>query len=346
MSVSRNDDDLLKEIRKRFDYATEQWKDIYAEGATDMKFRSGDPWPSSERMDRERNGRPCLALDELGQYINSFIGNFRQNPRSLKVIPEGAGANDKSAELRSDLIRQIEYKSKAIQAYTTAMENALSRSYGFFRISRQYVSPDSFEQELVIRRIPNPDTILIDPDCKEADSSDMRFAFVRETIPRDEFKRSWPNAEIKNFEPEHIKIAPAWIKEEQVQVAEYWKIRTAQKTLLLLGNQQQTRVYSDDLPDGAEYDERGQRVLLPDGSAIPVLQTRVSSVPQVCQYLTNGLEILEENEWPGKYIPIFPVFGAELYVDDGTGAKRRLLSLIRLARDPYMLYCYYRTCEA
>jgi hypothetical protein len=31
-----------------------------------------------------------------------------------------------------------------------------------------------------------------------------------------------------------------------------------------------------------------------------------------------------------------------LYVD----GKRQIMSLIRLARDPYMLYCYYRTCEA
>ena len=68
--------------------------------------------------------------------------------------------------------------------------------------------------------------------------------------------------------------------------------------------------------------------------------------PEVCQYITNGLEILEENEWAGKYIPLVPVFGKELYLDEGSGSKRKLLSLIRLARDPYMLYCFYRTCEA
>jgi len=35
-----------------------------------------------------------------------------------------------------------------------------------------------------------------------------------------------------------------------------------------------------------------------------------------------------------------------LYLDGGDGSKRNILSMIRLARDPYMLYCYYRTAEA
>jgi hypothetical protein len=34
-----------------------------------------------------------------------------------------------------------------------------------------------------------------------------------------------------------------------------------------------------------------------------------------------------------------------LYVDEGA-ASRQILSMTRLARDPYMLYCYIRTCEA
>jgi hypothetical protein len=38
-------------------------------------------------------------------------------------------------------------------------------------------------------------------------------------------------------------------------------------------------------------------------------------------------------------------FGKEMYVDFGPGAERVLMSLIRLARDPYLLYCYYRTTE-
>jgi len=57
------------------------------------------------------------------------------------------------------------------------------------------------------------------------------------------------------------------------------------------------------------------------------------------------VEVLETNDWAGKFIPIIPVFGKELWVDDGSGSKRMLMSLIRLARDPQMLYDYIRTAQ-
>jgi hypothetical protein len=38
--------------------------------------------------------------------------------------------------------------------------------------------------------------------------------------------------------------------------------------------------------------------------------------------------------------------GKILYVDEGGGPERQILSMTRLARDPYMLYCYIRTCQA
>jgi hypothetical protein len=67
---------------------------------------------------------------------------------------------------------------------------------------------------------------------------------------------------------------------------------------------------------------------------------------KVESYLTNGIEILERNSWKGRYIPFVSCYGKVLYVDEGAGPKRRLLSMTRLARDPYLLYCYYRTTEA
>jgi hypothetical protein len=57
---------------------------------------------------------------------------------------------------------------------------------------------------------------------------------------------------------------------------------------------------------------------------------------KLCKYITNGIEILEETDQPGKVIPVIPVIGKEIYVDEGAGPKRRLISMVRLARDPQM----------
>lgn len=332
--MAKKNEKLLKEIKDNFQYALVSWRDIREEAKKDMRYVSGDPWDPAERAKREdpNSKRPCLTFDELTQYVNQLINQVRQNPLAVKVSPKGNGATDQTAEMRQGIIRGIEYKSKAQAAYINAFESAAQRSYGFFAISTDYISEKSFDQEIKVRRIPNADSVLIDPDCKEADCSDMRWGFILDNIQRDDFEEKYPNAEIKSFTPEMERDLPDWIKPDSIQVAEYWKVKIEYRTLLLIDTKQgPTPVYEDELPQGAKP---------------KIIKSRQCEEREVCQYITNGVEILEENEWAGKWIPIIPVLGKELWVDKGSGAKRVLLSLIRMARDPFMMYCWLRSNEA
>jgi Phage P22-like portal protein len=326
-------DPFLKDCLDRFDYFKDRWHDIREASKEDMRYVSGDPWDPKEKRARQAVNRPCLVMDELGQYVNAPINEVRQNPRAVQVIPEGSGANDKTANHRANIIRGIEYRSEAQQAYITGFENAIQRSYGYWRINTQFVADSSFDQEIVIRRIPNPDTVYLDPDCKHADCSDGKDAFVIDLKPKREFQKRWPKAKMVDFTIDIQEALPSWIKEDEIQVAEYWKSEEKERKLLLVdgGRTGPLAMFEDELPTGFSG---------------KIMKDRLVRVPKITQYITNGVEILEEHEWAGKFIPLVPVFGKELWVDDGSGSKRVLLSLIRLARDPYMLYCYYRTTEA
>jgi hypothetical protein len=77
-----------------------------------------------------------------------------------------------------------------------------------------------------------------------------------------------------------------------------------------------------------------------------MLKSRKVDIFKVCNYLTNGFEILEENEWPGQSIPFVSGYGKVVYVTEGGQTKRKMLSLVRLARSPQMLMAYLATCEA
>lgn len=66
----------------------------------------------------------------------------------------------------------------------------------------------------------------------------------------------------------------------------------------------------------------------------------------VTQYITNGFEILETNQWIGSWIPIIGVFGEELYVRSGGQSKRIFMSLIRRARAPQQMLAYVASQEA
>jgi hypothetical protein len=339
------DEALLSEIRENFTRYAEFWREIHEEGETDIKYLAGDPWTDEEKKDREAADRPLFATDELNQYVNQLINNVRQNKRSIRVVPVGSGANDKLAELRQNIIRAVEYKSNAQAAYTTAFENAAQRGYGFFRINLDWVGK-GFAQELVIRRIPNPDTVLMDPDCKQADRSDAEGCFVIDSITTKNFARKYPKAEKKSFNAEDLQLAPEWVKGDLLQLAEYWKVKKTYKTLLLLDDQGTTG-YLEDYED-AKLEKVGENevLVMADGARLPIYDSRECEERKVVQYITNGFEILEENPWPGSYIPIIGVYGKEMYVTEDGSAKLMLFSLIRLARDPYKLYCYYRTKEA
>ena len=337
----RPDSEVLEEIRTNFDYATKAWADIRSEGQTDIRYVAGEPWKDKDKRAREDAGRPCLSLDELGQYVNQIINDVRQNKRGVKVTPIGAGATDKTAELRQNLIRQIEYRSNAQQAYTGMFEDAVQRSYGFCRIKPKYVSDTSFDQELLIEACENPDLVTPDPDALKPDGSGMKYLFNHESISIKQFKRDYPDASITDFTDELRSIAPDWIKGERLLIAEYWVCEYVRRQLLLIDkgpNQPPQPVFKEDL------------AVMPNQKAI--LKSRWVDVPYVCQYLTNGVELLakkgepKRTPWPGKSIPFVACYGKTLYVNSGAGTERRLLSMIRLARDPFMLYCYYRTCEA
>lgn len=345
---------LLKEIRENFEYASNAWREVREEASKDMRYITGDPWDPAERRARSEKGkeRPCLSLDELNQYTNQLVNSVRMNRRAIKVIPRGLGSNEKTAELRQAKIREIEYRSNALAAYATAFEDAATRSYGFIRINKRYASDRSFDQELHIGRIPNPDTVYLDPDFKEADASDIGWCFVVDRMRKSEFQRQWPDAKITSFTPEMQSLAPLWVKDADLQIAEYWRIEKRKRRLVMLKNLDGSPFaeYLDALGKRARIE--GEKVVSEDQKPLDLFLrggeavTRETESREVVQYITNGVEILDELPWDGKYIPIIPFLGKEVWMDDGAGAKRKLMSLIRLARDPFMLYCYYRTCQA
>lgn len=338
--VLKNDEFLTK-ARDRFKYMLEKWKDIREEHDIDIRFRAGDPWDPKEKNRRKDQHLPMVHCDEIEQYVNQLINDVRQNKRAVNVLPKGSGANDKTASLRADWVRAIEYISQAQTAYTTAFEGAVSGSYGFWKLETYY-DGKSFNLNVKIVAVPNANTILMDPDCIQYDCSDGEDAFEINFMSEEKFNREYPGAEIKTFADDLQIIAPDWVKPKQVQVASWWRVKKEQIELHLvdIDGREPVVMRSDELPDKMD---KGR-----------ILKTRDHCDRRIVQYVLNGVEVLKKNDprdkdnpcgWPGQWIPIIPVWGKELFVDEGSGSKRMLFSLIRLAREPQKLLNYYASQE-
>lgn len=345
--MATNDPDL-RELRECFEYDTSQWQDIRDEGTTDMRYAAGDPWDPKDRTHWEDAGRLCLSADEIGQYVNQGINDLRTNKLAVKFTPSGNGATDKTAEFYSDKMREIEYRSRASIGYITAAENMFQRSYGFVRVNARYATSRAVNQDLWVDPVPNPNLITPDPQALMPDLSDMKRCWVREAWSADDFDARWTDYKIgKTQRGALTKIAPSWVQDRLTFVGEYWKIKTKPRTLLVVqpptprapglgGRQGQTPeplgLFEDELKD----------------TPLPgtLIEKRQVDDPYVVKQLTNGIEILEETAWPGRYIPIIGCLGKVMYVEEDGLSSRQILSMIRLARDPQMLYAYLVSCEA
>lgn len=339
------DADLLKEIRERYAYAKAAWREIRDEAAKDMRYVAGDPWDDADKT--ARKNRPTVAPEEMGQYFNQVINNLRANPRGMRFTPRGNGASEEGARFYQNKAREVEYRSHAKFAYITAAENAIQRSYGFVGLTTDYTSPRSANQDIVIRAFPDPDVVLPDPDALRADSSDMRYCFVLQWDEQSEFKRQ-RDPKVSNFHDFSANY-PDWIQGTKILQAEYWRIETQSRTLVLfqppapqppegqyqiappqVPAPQPLQVFADELPK-VKRQYRGGKVLR---------ELRAVDYPAVVMYLTNGLEVLSKHDWPGKYIPIVSCYGKVLYVPEGGQIKRKILSMTRFGRDPWKSYCY------
>lgn len=341
--AERKDEDILDEIRERRDYAQKAWAPVREQGRKDVMCVAGDVW---EAMDpeglkqRQDAMRPALSCDEIGQYLNQTGNDVRQNKRGVKVTPTGNGANDKTAAFRQARIRQIEYESNAQRdVYSPIFEDSLQRSYGFGRIVSKHVSETSKKMKLVLEAFPNPDVVLPDPDgaMLAPDCSKIQYAFILDASrKRKTFKREFPNAQVVDFD-EAEKVAPDWIKGDSITLAEYWTIDYVPQRVVFLKSDPMNGIFEHKLPTVPAEGE--------------IDDERMVDVPYVCQYLTNGVELLakpgrqKRTPWPGPSIPIFSCFGKVLYVNTGAGTERRMLSMVRLMREPVMGLAYALTCK-
>jgi hypothetical protein len=332
------DTELLQEIRDNRSYAESEWGPIRAEAKKDRLCVAGKPWQAMDpagMKERQDAKRPFLAMDELGQYINQTVNDILANPRGIKYAATGNGANEQGAEFYQNHTREIEYRSQARTAFARAFENTVTSSYGWIRVRTKREHLRTFNQDLWIELVANPDQVLSDPLAVWPDSRDMKFLYYLEPWPTNEFQRRWPNA--KPITPTLGKLAPGWTRTRSVDVGEYWRLHVVERKLVAyrVGKSQAVQTaLVDELPDGK----------LPRGAEN--LREETVEDTKVRWYLTNGIEILEEPKWAGKYIPFVSCLGKVLYVDEGGGSQRQILSLPRLARDPYMVFCYMWTCMA
>lgn len=325
---SSSQDEFLKLARKRFDLAVDAESEMRKLALEDLEFRAGEQWPQDVKQSRDLERRPCLTINRIPQFIRQITNDQRQNRPSIKVNPVDNNADVETAKVFQGIIRHIEQNSNADVAIDTAFEGAATKGIGYFRVITDYCAPDSFDQEILIKRVKNSFTVYLDPSYQEPDASDADWGFIFEDLTEEEYEQQYPKSKMSGMEDWRSigDSCPGWATEKTARVAEYFHKEFKTKTLFLLSDKQVV-----------EEDQLEMAMAL----GATVVSEKTAQIPIIKWCKINAVETLEETEWAGRWIPIIPVLGDELDVD----GKRILEGIVRHAKDPQRMYNYWATSE-
>jgi len=299
------------------------------EAIEDKKFALGEQW--DPQVLEHRAGLPCLVINTIPQFTAQLVGDWRQARNSIKVLPSENG-DVEIAQVRADLIRAIEYQSRADRVYDSAFESEVMCGDGAFRVSVEYAKDDVFDQDIMIRPIEDAHAVVWDRMAVDPTGKDARHCFVEDRIPTREFEEKWPGKtpSTLGMNQQAILRRTGWYDDKTVKVMEHWRLVERDR---LLGLFQDGSIH---VIDGDALDQ----VISKHGHPV---KTRISPCLYAQMHLVTGWDILAgPYEYKLNRLPIIRMTGR---VGNIQGYRIRY-GLVRFMKDPARLRNFWRSIAA
>ena len=322
-------EDYLKDVRETYerDYTADYENRL--EAIEDKKFAVGDQW--DPRVLEHRAGLPCLVINSIPQFTAQLVGDWRQQRNAVKVLPAENG-DIEVAEMRGDLIRAIEYKSRADRVYDQAFESLVTCGDGAFRVAVEYAKDDVFDQDILVRPIEDALSVIWDRMSVDPTGRDARHCFVEDQIPREEFKRKWPEKDPSELGQKmtYTLRRSGWFDNNTFRVVEHWRMIERERLICLFDDGFMSVITSDNLEEAIQ--QHGQPV-----------KTRIAPCLYAQMHLVTGWGILSgPYEYKLNRLPIIRMTGRTMNIE---GIRLRY-GLVRFMKDPARLRNFWRSVAA
>lgn len=327
--------DALAEAQRLYVESLDAQRDQRRQISEDLEFSDpSDPrqWDETIRIARENDPggkRPCLVMDQIGQYVANVAGQIEQNPPALHAIPEGGGAEKEAAEQMDGRFRYIEYSSRASQHYARALTSAARAGVGYLTVRPKYIDRALNIQEPSIGSEPDPLRVVLDPWSVETDGCDADFGYILTPFSVREFNRRWKGKDARDFgDVEYTRYND---QRKSVLVAEQWvKEQSTKNMIVFVGADGQDTT----LEEGAFW-EAHQAGEVPEQAQAPHTYKDKTQIIKWRQM--SGADVLEESEYLADSIGIVPMYG---YVGFANG-RMTYCGLPRRGRNPQRAYNYH-----
>ncbi len=277
-------------------------------------------WPSDVREMRAGGtfgasvvaARPCLSLSQLNAPIDQVMSQARNARLAVQINPKSGGATKETAETIQGLYRNIEVESRAQLARNWAFERAIKGGRGYYRILKAYANDGDEDLDIIIARILNQHSVYLDPFHQEPDGSDAEWGFIVADLPWAKYKRDYKTKKGKDG------------KDVPSELAGY--------------DNDQLSSLGDAAPEWCNGEGEARTVRIAEYFCV---HEDESGKRYIKWQKINAIEVLEEQDWEGRYIPIVQVIGKEININ----GERLYTGIVGPAKDAQRSYNYMRSAE-
>jgi len=307
----------------------EAYSSDYEECREDLRFASLLQYKEKQADDIK------LVFDRINRIKNRIVNPCRINPFGFGVSFFGVGDATRAARLNA-FFDAIQSDTNAYSVFADALDIALMCGRAYIVIGNDYIDERSLDQKIVITCPIDPTTVFIDPASTAVDGSDIEHAAQVSFISKSAAKRKYgleDDALKRSLLPSGFDLLK---RSDMTELIAYWRKESKRNHVAYIQDTQSGRVIT--VPIEQVKEMLSANLILQE----QILGDRRISDVSIKYELWCGENKITESVLPIRYIPVVPVYGKRVYLQDRITYK----GLSYLLRDIQRVINFAASAEA
>lgn len=283
----------------------ETWREYFKENIDQyhrmFEFTYGKQWLDEEANALKSYKKIPMSFNKMGTLANTLLGEQQQNTPQLQVQPM-EDCDEKVAELRERLTKDIMFKSNAKRARQTAAKQSAIGGFGGYAIITDYINESSFDQYILYISFKDATRCYWDVSAEEENKTDGMYCGWLSRMSRKKLrdiyganieKRIKSDKEINGGEEQELSLYEnqgdynlgyVWADDQSVTIQHHFRRKTYTETKYKLSN-------------GREVNEDELQKIIAQSK-------KINAEKQLMQEMEIGQEYLPAPEMqPGQQVP-------------------------------------------
>lgn len=197
--IKQDAKDQLPRIKKNVESAYNYFKENYTRFREFKKYVFRETINEQQRSMLQQLNRPVIEFNLGAGSVNRLLGEFADHEPGIEVSPaEGVPVGQDVLDVVEGSIRHTLYEANKHSFSNRIYKDMLGGGFAVAKVWTDYSSPMSFNQQIYWSHVFDSTMVGFDPLARDPHKGDGQFSFEIFPMLEDEFKRNYPNVEIKS----------------------------------------------------------------------------------------------------------------------------------------------------